>query len=165
MIGIRSCGKDFILVACVAAILCFFSAEGMSQIVSGPGSVPINDQYFDSAGVRIRYVSVGQGKPVILIHGWAADAEMWDSLIQDLSHDYRVIALDCRGHGKSDKPTDPKQYGMEMVNDIVRLMDHLGFAKAHIVGYSMGGSIALKMLTVRPERFLTAVIGGSQGFR
>lgn len=52
-----------------------------------------------------------------------------------------------------------------MVNDIVRLMDHLGIEKAHIVGYSMGGSIALKMLTVRPERFLTAVIGGSTGFR
>ena len=43
-------------------------------------------------------------------------------------------------------------------------MDHLGIAKAHIVGYSMGGAIALKMLTVRPERFVTAVIGGSQGF-
>jgi pimeloyl-ACP methyl ester carboxylesterase len=83
----------------------------------------------------------------------------------DLSHDYRVIALDCRGHGKSGKPTDENQYGMEMVNDIVRLMDHLGIEKAHIVGYSMGGSIALKMLTVRPERFLTAVIGGSTGFR
>ena len=145
MAVIRSYGRVSVLVAFVAATLCFFSADGMSQIISGPGATPTNDQFFDSAGVRIRYVSAGQGEPIILIHGWAADAEMWDSLMQDLSRDYRVIAFDCRGHGRSDKPTDPKQYGMEMVNDVVRLMDHLGFSKAHIVGYSMGGSIALKM--------------------
>src|SRR5215469_14994482 len=128
-------------------------------------AAPAADQFFDSNGVRIRYYSVGQGEPILLIHGWAADAEMWASAIQDLSRNYRVIALDCRGHGKSGKPTDPSQYGMEMVNDIVRLMDHLGIAKAHVLGYSMGGSITIKMLTVYPQRFLTAVIGGSQGFR
>jgi len=128
-------------------------------------AAPAADQFFDSNGVRIRYFSVGQGEPILLIHGWAADAEMWASAIQDLSRNYRVIALDCRGHGKSGKPTDPSQYGMEMVNDIVRLMDHLSIAKAHVLGYSMGGSITIKMLTVYPQRFLTAVIGGSQGFR
>jgi len=128
-------------------------------------AAPAADQFFDSNGVRIRYYSVGQGEPILLIHGWAADAEMWASAIQDLSRNYRVIALDCRGHGKSGKPTDPSQYGMEMVNDMVRLMDHLGIAKAHVLGYSMGGSITIKMLTVYPQRFLTAVIGGSQGFR
>jgi len=80
--------------------------------------LPAPDQFFDSNGVRIRYVIVGQGEPIILIHGWAADAEMWVSAIQVLSRNYRVIALDCRGHGKSGKPTDPSQYGMEMVNDI-----------------------------------------------
>ena len=165
MIGIGSWGRASILFAFVTAALCFFYADGICQLVSGSGTVPVDEQFFNSAGVRIRYVSTGQGEPIILIHGWAADADMWDSLIEDLSRDYRVIALDCRGHGKSDKPTDPNQYGMEMVNDVVRLMDHLGFAKAHIMGYSMGGSIALKMLTMRPERFLTAVIGGSQGFR
>ena len=161
---IWSCGRASIVVAFVAATLCLLSADGMSQPVSDPAAVPVDDQFFNSAGVRVRYVSAGQGEPIILIHGWGADAEMWDSLMQDLSHNYRVIALDCRGHGKSDKPTDPNQYGMEMVNDVARLMDHLGIAKAHIVGYSMGGSIVLKMLTVQPDRFLTAVIGGSQGF-
>src|SRR5215467_11868161 len=128
-------------------------------------AAPAADQFFDSNGVRIRYYSVGQGEPIILIHGWSASAEMWSEAIQDLSRNYRVIALDCRGHGKSGKPTDPKQYGIQMVNDIVRLMDHLRIAKAHILGYSMGGSITIKMLTTYPERFLTAVIGGSEGFR
>jgi len=152
-----------ILVVFATANLCFFRAKGLCQV--GPNAGPVaEERFFDSAGIRIRYVMAGKGEPIILIHGWAASADMWDSAMRDLSHDYQVLALDCRGHGKSDKPTDPDQYGIEMVNDVVRLMDHLGIAKAHIVGYSMGGSIALKMLTVRPERFLTALIGGSQGF-
>jgi len=152
--------------AAIAALV-FFShcTKASTQTAVGPQAIPAPDQFFVSNGVRIRYVSVGRGEPIILIHGWAADAEMWASAIQDLSHDYHVIALDCRGHGKSGKPTDPSQYGMEMVNDVVRLMDHLGIAKAHILGYSMGGSITIKMLTAYPQRFLTAVIGGSQGFR
>jgi len=160
-----SCKTARLLIAATLATLCFSCSQGVAQTVTGPGPIPAEDQFFDSGGVHIRYASLGQGEPIILIHGWSASAEMWSSAIRDLSRDYRVIAMDCRGHGRSDKPTDPSQYGMEMVNDVVRLMDHLGIAKAHIVGYSMGGSIALKMLTARPERFLTAVVGGSQGFR
>ena len=151
--------------AAAAFVFLSHSTKASTQAGLGLQAAPAADQFFDSNGVRIRYFSVGQGEPIILIHGWAADAEMWLSAVQDLSRNYRVIALDCRGHGKSGKPTDPSQYGMEMVNDIVRLMDHLGIAKAHVLGYSMGGSITIKMLTVYPQRFLTAVIGGSQGFR
>ncbi len=125
----------------------------------------VRDQFFDSAGTRIRYIVAGTGEPVILIHGFSASAEMWTPLIQELSPHYQVIAMDCRGHGTSGKPHDPAQYGIEMVNDVVRLMDHLHLAKAHIVGYSMGGSILMKMLIDQPDRFLTAVIGGSTGFR
>lgn len=62
-------------------------------------------------------------------------------------------------------PHEPEQYGIEMVNDITRLMDHLQISKAHIVGYSMGGAIVMKMLVERPDRFLTAVIGGNAGFQ
>jgi pimeloyl-ACP methyl ester carboxylesterase len=151
--------------AIAAFVFLSHCTKSSSEVTVGPQVIAAPDQFFDSNGVRIRYVSVGQGEPIILIHGWAADAEMWDAATQDLARNYRVVALDCRGHGKSGKPTDPSQYGMEMVNDVVRLMDHLGIANAHILGYSMGGSIAIKMLTIYPQRFLTAVIGGSQGFR
>jgi pimeloyl-ACP methyl ester carboxylesterase len=126
---------------------------------------PSADAFFDSNGVRIRYVVTGRGEPVVLIHGWAASAEMWDPLVEELSKSYEVIALDCRGHGQSGKPHDPKQYGVEMANDVVRLLDHLHIRKANVVGYSMGGGIALKMLVDHSDRFLTAVIGGSEGFR
>jgi pimeloyl-ACP methyl ester carboxylesterase len=122
------------------------------------------DQFLDSGGVKIRYVIAGKGEPVVLIHPFAASAEIWEPIIKDLSQNYRVIAMDCRGHGKSDKPHDPKQYGIKMVDDVVRLLDQLEMKKATIVGYSMGGSIAIKMLTEHPDRFRAAIIGGSLGF-
>ena len=122
------------------------------------------DQFFDSNGVKIRYVVAGSGEPIILIHPFVASAEIWQPLIKDLSQNYQLIAMDCRGHGKSEKPHDPKHYGIEMVNDVVRLMDHLGIKKSIIVGYSMGRSIGMKMLTENPGRISMAVIGGSLGF-
>lgn len=127
-------------------------------------NVEAADQFFDSNGVKIRYIFAGSGEPIILIHPFAASAEIWEPLIKDLSQNYEVIAMDCRGHGKSEKPHDPKQYGIEMVNDVVRLMDHLGIKKAILIGYSMGGSIGMKMLTEHPDRIRMAVIGGSLGF-
>ncbi len=129
------------------------------------GQAP-QDQFFNSNGVRIRYIEQGSGEPVVLIHGYMGTAEAnWvaPGVFQQLAKNYRVIALDCRGHGKSDKPHDVKQYGREMALDIVRLLDHLKIQKAHIVGYSMGGGITAKLLTMKPERFLTATLGGSGG--
>ena len=92
----------------------------------------------------------GTGEPVIMAHGFAGNLEVWDDLMADLSKDHEAVALDCRGHGKSDKPHEPEQYGIEMVNDITRLMGHLQISKAHIVGYSMGGAIVMKMLVEHP---------------
>jgi pimeloyl-ACP methyl ester carboxylesterase len=63
------------------------------------------DQYFDSNGVKIRYVVEGAGEPVLLIHGFTVDLDLnWRGVIPALTKDYRVIAYDNRGHGKSDKP-------------------------------------------------------------
>jgi pimeloyl-ACP methyl ester carboxylesterase len=74
---------------------------------------------------------------------------------------YRVVAMDCRGHGASGKPLDPAQYGFEMVRDVVRLLDHLKIDRAHIVGYSMGGAIASQMLVKYPQRALTVTMLGA----
>ncbi len=122
------------------------------------------DAYFDSNGVKIHYVVEGQGEPVVLIHGFTANIDMqWKlpGILSKLKQDYQVIALDNRGHGKSDKPHDPKQYGPEMVNDVLRLMDHLSVAKAHIVGYSMGGFMTNYLVNHHPERVVTATLGGA----
>jgi pimeloyl-ACP methyl ester carboxylesterase len=123
---------------------------------------------FDSKGVKIHYLVEGEGEPVVLIHGFVVNKEIqWGlpGIIKALAKDYRVIALDNRGHGKSDKPTDPKQYGMEMVEDVVRLMDHLHIKKAHVVGYSMGAIITSKLMVAHPERLLSATLGGAGPFR
>lgn len=122
--------------------------------------------YFDSDGVRIRYVDEGlrDGEPVVLVHGFTADISMqWagPGVIRALKDDYRVIALDNRGHGKSEKPHEPEKYGLEMVRDVTRLMDYLEIKQAHVVGYSMGGFITCKLLTLHPERLITATLGGA----
>jgi pimeloyl-ACP methyl ester carboxylesterase len=120
--------------------------------------------FFEVNGVRLHYVEAGQGTPVILVHGLAAEHVgnwMLPRVFQRLSRKYRVIALDNRGHGKSDKPYDPARYGLELVDDIVRLMDHLGIVKAHVVGYSLGGFITLKLALRHPDRLLSAAPCGA----
>ncbi len=122
------------------------------------------DKFFDSNGVKIHYIIEGEGQPVVLVHGFTASIPVqWamPGIISKLSKDYQVIALDNRGHGRSDKPHDPNQYGMQMVGDIVRLLDHLKIEKAHVVGYSMGGFITNALLTTHPDRVITATLGGA----
>ena len=118
---------------------------------------------FDSGGVKIHYLVEGKGEPVILIHGLMANAKLnWELLgvVAELAKNHQVIALDCRGHGLSGKPVSEDQYGVKMVDDVVRLMDHLNIQKADIVGYSMGGAITMKLMVLHSERVRSAVLGG-----
>jgi pimeloyl-ACP methyl ester carboxylesterase len=127
------------------------------------GSAAAEDRYFDAGGVRIRYVDQGSGPPVVLVHGFTGDIERsWlnTGVLPDLARDYRVLALDLRGHGHSDKPHDPRAYD-EIALDVIRLMDHTGVKRAHVVGYSLGGIIIAKLLTTHQDRFLSAVLGGA----
>jgi pimeloyl-ACP methyl ester carboxylesterase len=129
-----------------------------------PGVVRAEEGSFDSGGVKIHYTVEGEGEPVLLIHGFAVNAQLqWGAtgVIKALAKDHRVIAFDCRGHGKSGKPADPKKYGIEMVEDAVRLLDHLKIKKVHLVGYSMGALLAGKMMVEHPNRLLSATLGGA----
>jgi pimeloyl-ACP methyl ester carboxylesterase len=128
--------------------------------------VSAQDQFFDSNGVRIRYVDQGSGQPVVLLHGFGGSLDSsWvgTGVLPNLATDYRVIALDYRGHGQSDKPHDPKSYGPQLGQDVVRLLDHLHIARAHIVGHSLGAGITAQLLTTNPDRFLTATLSGGAG--
>ena len=147
----------------------------LTEVVAKDGIAPgapsanvARDGFFDSAGVRIHFVEQGQGTPVVLMHELDGGIRTWmrAGVFQDLARDHRVIALDCRGHGLSGKPRDVAAYGPEMAMDIVRLLDHLGVARAHIVGYSMGAEIATMLLAAQPDRFITAtLIAGAGRFR
>jgi len=120
-------------------------------------------QKFDSHGVKIKYLVEGKGQPVVLIHGLFSSAELnWrlPGTIKALARRYQVIALDVRGHGDSDKPGKEEDYGIEMAEDVIHLLDHLKIEKAHIVGYSMGGMIAMKVVTKHSDRVRSLTLGG-----
>jgi pimeloyl-ACP methyl ester carboxylesterase len=134
-------------------------------LVLGAGPALAQDQYFDSNGVRIRYVDRGKGEPVVLLHGNGGSLQGWidSGIVASLERDYRVIAFDARGHAKSGKPHEVAAYGPQMGLDAIRLLDHLGLQRAHFVGYSMGASILGKLVTTHASRFVTLTMGGSPG--
>lgn len=126
---------------------------------------------FDSDGVEIAYINeapTGPARdalPVLLIHGFASHIAMnWiaPKWVETLTAaGYRVIAIDNRGHGNSQKLHDPADYGGPlMAEDARRLLDHLGIAKAHVMGYSMGARITAFLSLAHPQRVATAVFGG-----
>jgi pimeloyl-ACP methyl ester carboxylesterase len=114
-----------------------------------------------SDGVKIHYYVKGKGSAVILIHGYTGSVQgnwLANGIFDALAKDHMVVALDCRNHGKSDKP---QPNGPGKAEDVVELMDHLKIKKAHFHGYSMGGSIVARLLFLVPDRFITASFGGS----
>lgn len=121
-------------------------------------------RYFMSAGVPIHYTDVGRGAPVVLVHGFAVSGELnWrlPGVTRALARDFRVISVDLRGHGRSGKPHSPGDYGANLTLDLLRLLDHLELGRAHLVGYSLGGFIVLKLAVMAPERLLSASILGA----
>jgi pimeloyl-ACP methyl ester carboxylesterase len=119
--------------------------------------------FLDNDGIKIYYEVEGEGPPVIMIHGWAANLEgNWKQAnwVEVLKDNYKVILLDCRGHGRSDKPLDPAQYGAHMTDDIVKLLGHLSIEKANFFGYSMGSRLTYELLLRRQELFISAILGG-----
>jgi pimeloyl-ACP methyl ester carboxylesterase len=121
--------------------------------------------FFDSGGVKIHYETWGEGYPIILVHGIIANLKLnWlvQSWVETLRPIRRVVALDCRGHGESDKPHDVEAYGAgNMAGDVLRLMDYLGIEKADLFGYSMGSAISAYLLAHHGERFSSAILGGT----
>lgn len=97
------------------------------------------------------------GVPVLFVHGFPFSSAMWDAQLEAASRRYRTIAYDIRGMGNSE--VGDGQYTIEgHVDDLLGVLDHLGIAKAVVVGLSMGGYIALRALERNPERFLAAVL-------
>jgi pimeloyl-ACP methyl ester carboxylesterase len=116
--------------------------------------------------VRVAYEIAGEGpQTVVLVHGFASDrvqnwrAPGWYQTLNGAG--LRVVALDCRGHGESDKPHAPKFYGHDkMAGDVIAVMDDAGIGEAVLMGYSMGGYIAMSLLLHHPERFSKVIVAG-----
>jgi pimeloyl-ACP methyl ester carboxylesterase len=120
--------------------------------------------YFESSGTRIYYEEHGNGAPVLLIHGFGVNAYLqWGKtgLIDHLARCFRVIALDCRGHGQSDAPHDPAAYAVDsMAADAVGLLDRLRIGRTLLVGFSLGSRICFEIMRINPERCRAAVLAG-----
>lgn len=114
------------------------------------------DRYLTGDGVTLRYRELGSGTPVVLIHGYTASLESLTALANALSADHRVIAFDVRGFGQSSKFADPARFGAQMVEDVIRLLDHLRLPRAHLVGHSMGALIAANVAARHPGRVASA---------
>ncbi len=126
-------------------------------------------QFFSSNGVSLAYIdqmpAEGAGEPILLIHGFASTHQVnwvdtgWVKLLNNAG--FRVIALDNRGHGKSDKRYAPEDYATDiMAQDAMRLLDHLGIERADVMGYSMGARITAFAAKQFPERVRSALLGG-----
>jgi pimeloyl-ACP methyl ester carboxylesterase len=133
-----------------------------ASAVAGPSGEPSHEFFTTSDSIKIHYMRLGQsGSYVVLIHGYTGSAEgNWfrNGIAGALAQSHRVVALDCRNHGRSDKP---QPNGPGKAEDVIELMDHLHIQTAHFHGYSMGGAITGILLASHPERFLTAAFGGS----
>ncbi len=119
--------------------------------------------YVDNSGVKIHYHVEGDGPPLVIQHGLTSSLENWYAygFVEELQKDYRLILVDARGHGRSDKPHDPKDYDLKLrVSDILAVMDDVGVDKAHYMGYSMGGRIGFGLVLHALDRFHSLIIGG-----
>jgi 2-succinyl-6-hydroxy-2,4-cyclohexadiene-1-carboxylate synthase len=103
-------------------------------------------------GIEIHYRERGEGYPVFLIHGYTGNLRNWAFQVPVLSREFRMVSMDHRGHGHSDKPTQPEDYSLElMAEDAYGLLEHLGIRECYVVGHSMGGVVAQLLALNHPE--------------
>lgn len=115
-------------------------------------------------GTKFHYLEMGQGTPVILIHGLGGAASNWmeNGLGPALAKTNKVYAIDMRGHGQTVGPDGKRQARtVNMDLDVLAFMDAMKIKKAHIGGYSMGGWVTGHIMARAPGRFITAHFGGS----
>ena len=120
---------------------------------------------FTHDNIEIAFVDEGEGEPIVLVHGFASTKEVnwvapgWVTTLTRAGR--RVIALDDRGHGQSSKLYDPALYSTAlMAGDVRALLDHLGIARADVLGYSMGARITAFLAVDHPDYVRSAILGG-----
>ena len=108
-------------------------------------------------GARIHYERSGSGFPLLMIHAGIADSRMWEPQVKPFAQQFDVVRPDLRGFGDSELPPEP----YSMLADLIALLDHLGIARAHVVGCSMGGTLAIDLAVEHPERVERLALIGS----
>lgn len=117
--------------------------------------------YAQVNGVTLYYEVTGDGPPIVFCHEFAGDYRSWQPQVEAFSATFRCITYSHRGYPPSDVPETIDAYTQELlVEDLRGLLDHLGIERAHVVGLSMGGNVALNFALTHPERCLTTVVAG-----
>ncbi len=114
-------------------------------------------QYADVNGLRLYYEIHGSGRPMVLLHGGLVSGEVFAPVLPALSADHQVVLVDLQGHGRTadiDRPIDVRL----MADDIAALVDELGLDRPDVVGYSLGGGVALQTAVRHPDTFRRAVV-------
>ena len=155
MIRPSTCMRRVSRIISGSAIVVAFTLTGCFPL-GGPTST------FESEGIEIVFRDVGEGEPILLLHGFGVTGRMqWAQVSGELSDRWRLVIPDHRGHGESEKPIGADAYGTLMVEDAVRLLDHLGIEKVRVAGMSMGGFMAVKAMALYPERFSCGFVGAA----
>jgi pimeloyl-ACP methyl ester carboxylesterase len=105
-------------------------------------------------GGEVAYEVVGRGPAVVLLHGGFMDRRSWDRVVPELSKSYRVVRYDIRPFGESTAPKEP----YFVPDDLLRLLNHLKIDRAHLVGHSFGGGVALDFALAHPTRVATLTL-------
>jgi pimeloyl-ACP methyl ester carboxylesterase len=133
-----------------------------------PTSKPWAVWIHSNDGVRIDYEVVGNGRPLILLHGFFGDRTTWHaaSYVNALADQARLILIDARGHGHSGAPHDAASYRVaQQVADVLAVLDALGIERAAVWGSSMGGTIGLHLLATHPKRVSGLIATGAHADR
>lgn len=116
--------------------------------------------YFEHEGCTLHYEEYGQGEPLVLLHGLGSSCQDWEYQVPELARQYRVILLDVRGHGRSDKPRE--RYSIAGFSaDLLALLEHLNTGPVHLAGLSMGGMIGFQFAVDHPHRLRSLCIVNS----
>lgn len=126
-------------------------AQARGLATAPDGFLTINEQ-------RIRYREIGRGEAVIMLHGRGGTLDIWQYLADSLATEFRVIAIDQRGHGQSSKPDSPSLYGPAMAYDVVAVLDHLHIQRAHVIGFSLGAVVAANVAANFSPRVRTVTL-------
>ncbi len=128
--------------------------------MKSPPPAVLHSSQVELGDIRLHFREGGSGTPILLLHGGFGSSQDWSPYLDELSREYRVVAPDSRGHGRSTIGEGPLTYG-RMAGDAVRLLDHLGISRTHLVGFSDGGCVALHLLMDYPDRIRTATLIGT----
>jgi pimeloyl-ACP methyl ester carboxylesterase len=137
-------------------IVCLAVAAGL---LHGGIEEKVRDGYADSGGVKIHYVTAGQGPLVVMVHGFPDFWYSWRHQMEALADRYQVVAIDQRGYNLSDKPKGVEQYDISLLaGDVAAVIRHLGKERAVVVGHDWGGMVAWTLAMTRPEMVERLVI-------